>query len=500
MDKRRFPFFNAGSFFLACSFVLILTAHGHTATEVLNVRHWSAPDHTRIVFDVDGEPDYTIRESANGLILKLAESAINEKIERHMILNKPGIKGVSLSQDEKRNVSIEVVLTRHQKVNVFKLKKFQERPDRIVIDIFLEDAPKDEKITQIPYQTAQTKIIVIDPGHGGEDPGAIGKKGTYEKDIVLAISREIQKSINAIPGYRAVLTRNGDYYVSFNKRLQKTRDMQASLFISVHADAAKNRQAKGSSVYSLSTGAASSEAARLLAQNENLSDIFGGVEDLEGTTETNPIIMNMFQTNTINLSKIYAEMLIKHLQKINCIKYEVVQEAPFRVLKLPEIPAVLLETAYLSNPEEELLLRQSPFQKSLAAAVSASINDYFESIDKSGREHHELKTVNYTVKKGDTLFSIARHHKTNVALILTLNDLKQEDILFIGQTIRVLANDQKTSKQQAQDKTYKFYTVQKGDTLFSIAKTHATTVETLREINRMKITDTLLYGQRIKIP
>jgi len=165
---------------------------------------------------------------------------------------------------------------------------------------------------------------VIDPGHGGEDPGAVGKNGTYEKNVVLAISREIKKSIHKMPGYRAILTRDGDYYVSFSKRLSIARQAGASLFISVHADAARNRQAKCSSVYCLSTGAASNEAAKLLANNENLSDIIGGVPNGEGNNQSDEIILNMFQTNTINLSKTFAVDLLDqigrvHLFEVSCL-------------------------------------------------------------------------------------------------------------------------------------------------------------------------------------
>ena len=164
------------------------------------------------------------------------------------------------------------------------------------MDIILEQGHKEGKTTDQIFEPKQKKIIVIDAGHGGEDPGAVGKRKTYEKNVVLSISREVQKTINKMHGYRAVLTRDGDYYVSFNKRLQKARDLGASLFISIHADAARNRSAKGSSVYCLSTGAASNEAAKLLARNENLSDILGGVPESESNNESSTIIMNMFQT------------------------------------------------------------------------------------------------------------------------------------------------------------------------------------------------------------
>ncbi len=168
-----------------------------------------------------------------------------------------------------------------------------------------------------------------------------------------------------MPGYRAVLTRDGDYYVSFSRRLNVARKTNASLFISVHADAARNRQARGSSVYCLSTGAASNEAAKLLANNENLSDIIGGVPDEEGNNQSDEIILNMFQTNTINLSKTYASHLLDQVGRVNCLKYTHFHEAPFRVLKLLDIPAVLLETAYLSHDEEERLLKTSRFRKRL---------------------------------------------------------------------------------------------------------------------------------------
>ncbi len=227
-------------------------------------------------------------------------------------------------------------------------------------------------------------MIVIDPGHGGEDPGAIGKNGTYEKHVVLAISREIKKAIDKMPGYRAVLTRDGDYYVSFSKRLNIARQANASLFISVHADAARNRQARGSSVYCLSTGAASNEAAKLLANNENLSDIIGGVPNGEGNNQSDEIILNMFQTNTINLSKTFAADLLDQLGRVQCLKYPIFHEAPFRVLKLLDTPAVLLETAFISHAQEERLLKTSSFRKTIASAVALSVANYFSGSSSAG--------------------------------------------------------------------------------------------------------------------
>jgi len=510
--------FEKFSFLLTAFLVLIMASECYGALEILNYRYWTAPDHTRIVLDVDSEPLYKVKENEKLMILSFREASLNKTIPPSITLNKPGIRKIYFRQDNNSNIKIEFLLDQYQKVNVFKLKKFQGKPDRIVIDIILEETKPDIKSKgKIADVKKKKRVIVIDPGHGGEDPGAVGRKRTYEKNIVLAIAREIRNDINKIPGYRAVLTRDGDYYVSFNKRLQKARDLQASLFISVHADAARNPIAKGASVYCLSTGAASSEAAKLLAHNENLSDIFGGETDIEGRSESNPIIMNMFQTNTINLSKIYAETLIKHLNSVNCLKYGIVQEAPFRVLKLPDIPAVLIETAYISNPQEEKLLKKSDFQKNLALAISSSIKDYFSSSDASTPGDEKTVTTEYKIKKGDTLFTIASRFNTKVNVLLKLNDMKLEDTLLIGQEIFVpvdKAEDQeqaedkdikkkssgKSDKPEKREKTVKYYTVKKGDTLFIIARKHSTTLQELLKINNMKITDPLFYEQKIKIP
>ena len=509
----------------------LFSTNCYASLEILNVRHWTAPDHTRIVLDVDGEPDYEIKESENLLILNFKEASfLRKSIPAKIIINKPGIAKVVFHHIDENKVGIEFVLDKYQKVEVFKLKKFQDKPNRIVVDIILEQGHKEGKTTDQIFELKQKKIIVIDAGHGGEDPGAVGKRKTYEKNVVLSISREVQKTINKMHGYRAVLTRDGDYYVSFNKRLQKARDLGASLFISIHADAARNRSAKGSSVYCLSTGAASNEAAKLLARNENLSDILGGVSDNESNNESSTIIMNMFQTDTINLSKIYAGILIKHLSMVSNLKNKSAQEAPFRVLKLPDIPAVLIETAYISNPQEEILLKKSGFQKSLALAISSSISEYLsdtaavaqskdafkkdDETDMADRKQNdnEKTTAYYKVKRGDTLFSVAGHFNTKVAVLLKLNNLKLEDPLFIGRKIMVPACKTKNEVNTrvaamvpkdmslGRKKSSRFYTIKKGDTLSIVAENNSTTVQELLKINKMKSSDRLLYGQKIKLP
>jgi N-acetylmuramoyl-L-alanine amidase len=519
------------TYFLIIFIVVLLFTDSCGAVEILNVRHWAAPDHTRIVLDVDGEPDYEVKESENLLLLNFNKTSFSKSIQATIIINKPGIKNLVFHHLDEDTVQIEFILDKHQKIEVFKLKKFQDKPNRVVVDIFLEQVSKEEeKTTALISEPRPKKIIVIDPGHGGEDPGAVGKRRTYEKNVVLSIGREIKKAINKMPGYRAVLTRDGDYYVSFRQRLQKAKTLGASLFISVHADAARNRSAKGSSVYCLSTGAASNEAAKLLAKNENLSDILGGVPNSEGNNESSQIIMNMFLTNTINSSKIYAAILMKHLDMVNSLKYKSVQEAPFRVLKLPDIPAVLIETAYISNPQEESLLKQSSFQKNLATSIASSVGEYLsdtaaihqsenafkkdDETDKANKKQNneDITTTYYKIKRGDTLFSVAGHCNTKVALLLKLNNLKLEDPLFAGRKIMVPVNKTENEekiivaalaqkdKSNVRKKPSRIYKVKKGDTLFLLAKNNSTTVQELLKLNNMKSSDPLLYGQKIKLP
>lgn len=508
MHEEKY-FFKKNTCFLTILIIALLSCNCFASTQILNIRDWAAPDHTRIVLDVDSEPSYDVHESQNIIVIYFKNTSLNKLIPKEIILNKPGIKKIIFYEIDKEDVKIEFILDKYQKAEVFKLKKFQDRSDRVVVDIMLmTQAPENEMVKKQLSEAKRQKIIVIDPGHGGDDPGAISKKRFYEKDIVLNISREIKKEIDKIPGYQAVLTRKGDYYVSFSKRLQIAKDLDASLFISVHADAARNRKAKGSTVYCLSTGAASNEAAKLLANNENLSDIIGGVPGIDGKNEFDPIILNMFQTSTINLSKTYADTLINHLNRINCLKYESVQEAPFNVLKLPDIPAVLLEAAYISNPQEERLLRKRDFQRRLAAAVASSVSEYFigtasvyENIKATEKQREKSKgketaTMHYKIKRGDTLSSVAKRYDTSVAVLLKLNNLKLTDKIYVSRKILVPVAEVQTLHSKA----VKSYTVRKGDTLYSLAKNNSTTVQELLELNNMKRDDTLLFGKRIRLP
>jgi N-acetylmuramoyl-L-alanine amidase len=524
---------------------VLLAAIFHTdpvfaLADILNIRHWAAPDHTRVVIDVSDDVSYSVDEADKKLIINLEETCVREDFPHELILKKRGIDNIMITSHPE-GVSIELAIGENVTTKVFKQKKFRDKPDRIVIDIEFPEVEKQEsKEREQEKVLTKNRIIVIDPGHGGDDPGAVGKHKTQEKKVVLEIGRKLRDILNKKEGYRAFLTRDGDYYVPFKKRLKIAREYGADLFVSIHADAFRQRGARGSSVYCLSLRGASSEAARLLARNENMADIIGGSPNGESSDESDPIILNMFQTNTINLSKTFGSCVMRHLNGVTKVKYRKVQEAPFIVLKLPEIPSILIETAYISNPGEENLLRSSGFQTEIAKAIAASVTEFLPAqtaqesstvriASKKKEESEEASpewpkkdsvelppSTKYTIKPGDTLDIIARKHDTKINVLLKLNGMKITDPLYSGRVLKVPVQEKEISDSKSEgdkassagEKTppptpalmTKAYKVKRGDTLDKVARNTNTTISVLLKLNSMKLEEPLYIGRTLRVP
>ena len=237
---------------------------------------------------------------------------------------------------------------------------------------------------------ARDLIIAIDAGHGGDDPGAIGKNGTREKDVVLAIARALAQRIDAEPGMRAVLTRNGDYFVPLRDRMSRARAQQADLFVSIHADSIRDRSVDGSSVYILSQRGATTEAARWLAERENASDLIGGVSLENKGDVLASVLLDLSQTASLTASHTAAEHVLHQLNLVGEVRKPLVQQAGFMVLKSPDIPSMLVETAYISNPAEEQRLRGAAHQAKLAAAIHQGLREYFYSDPPAGTRIAQL--------------------------------------------------------------------------------------------------------------
>ncbi|MHB8908807.1 MAG: N-acetylmuramoyl-L-alanine amidase [Syntrophales bacterium] len=526
--------------------------------QILNIRHWVAPDHTRVVIDTTDDCRFTVEKGERTVAVDLDETAFPSRIPNLLTLNKPGVEGIAVSPRPGSGVRVSLIVPPQVQTTVFKLKEVQDKPYRIVIDIVLPEVAEKESESRGQVKTTRKdRIVVIDPGHGGESVGAVGKGGAFEKDVVLSISRKLRDALNARSGYRAFLTRDGDYYVSFKKRLMIAREYGADIFISIHADAAKNRTAGGSSVYCISTGRATSEAAKILARNENLADVIGGVPNGEGGEASDPIILDLIQTDAINRSRTLGGGLLRYLEGENRLKFPTVQEAPFVVLKLPDIPSVLIETAFISNPKEERLLKSGRFQTRIAEGIARSVEEFLPPVplaaaaaadgsddrkkqvgqgageagavtQEGGRTGAGISAVNdtapapvkagkprpapaevsrYRVKKGDTLEIIARRHQTSVAILMKLNRIKLRDPLLADRVLKIPAQDAGATTEgrminngkrpPAMKKGPVIYRVRKGDTLEGIARRHGTTVRLLSELNHLKPAEPLFVDRKL---
>jgi N-acetylmuramoyl-L-alanine amidase len=253
-------------------------------------------------------------------------------------------------------------------------------PSEMPADVAIVAPPMAEPPVVMDKPFSERMItVVLDPGHGGEDPGAIGAKGSLEKDITLSIAKKLKAQIDREPNMRAVLTRDGDFFLPLNSRVQKARKVQADLFVSIHADAFTRREANGSSVFALSERGATSAFARYLAQKENESDLIGGVSINVKDPHLARTLLDLSQTATINDSLKLGQAVLGQIGQINRLHKPRVEQAGFAVLKAPDIPSILVETAFISNPEEEKRLTDPGYQDKMAASILAGIKKYFST-------------------------------------------------------------------------------------------------------------------------
>jgi N-acetylmuramoyl-L-alanine amidase len=365
-------------------YILLLQPFAALAAMITDIRVWSAPDHTRIVLDLTEPIQYesSSQENPPQFFLEL-EGISFPRLMRMMEVKDPFLTKMSLTELGKDKVKLTLYQKKPLSANVFLLKPYQDKPHRLVIDlvdVVQEKKELEERQKQKEIRPKGTKIVVIDPGHGGEDPGAIGLKKTMEKDIVLKVGTRVVHLLNQNKEIQAFLTRKGDYFIPLDGRSKMAREYGADLFISLHTDGSFNPQARGSSVYCLSLSGATDEAAKILADKENLSNVLGGVISRPITnrkSDLEPILLDLTQNNTMRESFRFAETLLKDVKAVNPLKYSSYRQANFIVLKAPDIPSVLVEMAYITNKEDERLLNRNEFQEKIAKTLSTSIKKYF---------------------------------------------------------------------------------------------------------------------------
>src|SRR6202453_2748479 len=348
------------------------------AVDVRAIRLWAGPDNTRVVVDLSGSAQHSL------LLLHNPERAVLDVSGAHLAKSAHSaprgagaVKNLRMSRSPSGNFRLVLDLARPIQAKSFLTTPNAHYGYRLVVD--LAGPAKTDKPIKVKHAPSDARdlIIAIDAGHGGEDPGAIGMNGTREKDIVLGIARELALKINAEPGMKAVLTRNGDYFVPLRDRMRRARAQQADLFVSVHADSIRDRRVDGSSVYILSQRGATDEASRWLAERENASDLIGGVSLDDKGDVLASVLLDLSQTASLSASQVAAEHVLHQLNLVGEVRKPQVQQARFMVLKSPDIPSMLVETAYISNPQEELRLRSAPHQAKLAAAIHQGVHDYF---------------------------------------------------------------------------------------------------------------------------
>lgn len=423
-----------------CTLLLlpVIPRLAHAAT-ILAVRTWPADEYTRVTLEMDQElkAEHFTLDGPHRLVVDIDGLRLNSAINRlvsQIKPNDPYIETVRVGQNRPNVVRLVFDLKQDVAPQVFTLKPIGEYKYRLVLDLYpkvaqdplmalLKDADNDplagilESLAQNsaseapipsvegqklppPPPSSATKptpppvaatpkpapsgrrpdrpiLIALDPGHGGEDPGAIGKRGTREKDIVLQIAQRLKKLIDAQPNMRAYLTRDRDYFVPLNVRVQKARRVQADLFISIHADAWIKPSARGSSVWALSETGATSSSARWLAKKENDADLIGGVNLGSHNRQVAKVLLDLSTGAQINDSIKVGSQVLKEIGKINRLHKNRIERAGFAVLKAPDIPSILIETAFISNPQEESLLRTPAHQQKIAAAVLSGVRDYF---------------------------------------------------------------------------------------------------------------------------
>lgn len=424
---------------MAAGFVLQLLPVGAYAAKVarfVDVRLWPAEEYTRVTLEHDGPLQYKhfLLENPWRMVVDLLDMQIDNTLKEltsRLEPNDPYVERIRVGQFDENTVRLVFDLKAEVKPEIFTIDPIAEYKQRFVLDFYpknpvdpllallnenpdfdyqqdeiaralnladlesdrvisgKEKGPETEVAKSAPdlnkpkkQLTPESKVrrlitVAIDPGHGGEDPGAVGRRGAKEKDVVLAIGKMLKAEIDKIPGMRAMLTRNGDFYVPLSKRVAKARAVRADLFVSVHADAFIKPSAHGSSVFVLSERGASSTAAKWLANKENSSDLIGGVNIAGTDSQLAKVLLDLSTTAQISDSMKLGSAVLSQIGSINRLHKPRVEQAGFAVLKAPDIPSILVETAFISNPDEEKKLKDKRYQQKMASAIATGIKGYF---------------------------------------------------------------------------------------------------------------------------
>ncbi len=411
------------------------------AADISGIRFWQDPEKTRLVFDVSEKVSYKLftLDDPYRLVVDIEQGNLNTDVAKIEIPNSLVKKIRTSAQADKLRVVLD--LENGVTTKDFTLKPFQEYGHRLVVDL------RDKNAKKVAIKTADSTlkgkerdiIIAIDAGHGGEDPGAIGPKGTREKNVTLEVAQRLAKLIDAEKGMKAFLTRGSDYYVGLEKRTRLARENKADLFVSLHADGFTDSRVRGASVWVLSSRGANSEMGKWLEQREKSSDLLGGVESLSNKDPlVAQVLLDLSMHYSVGASIKAAELVRQELsQNMSKMHGRGLRKAAFMVLRMPDIPAMLVEMAFISNPNEEKLLKTAKQQRKVAKAILSGVKSYFRTHPPDGSLYAKLaKSKSYRVKSGDTLSEIAHTFGVSTSELKSHNNLKSTQ-LRVGQTLSI---------------------------------------------------------------
>ncbi len=494
--------------------LLALVCVDATAADIRDIRLWRSPEYTRVVFDVDREVEYSVfaLENPHRVVIDIRDAGVSSNLSALDFKDSP-VTAVRSAVRNERDIRFVLDLTDSVRPSAFTLPPNGDSGDRLVVDLYDTDPAAATAYLQPPprRQLDQRRdiVVAIDAGHGGEDPGAIGFDGKIrEKDVALAISRAIYDRLKTIPGYHPVMVRQGDYYVQLQRRPQIARQNRADIFLSIHADSFRSRSAEGVTIYALSQRVAEDENIRRVQQKENGADLLGGVD---GDTSLRNFeddlaltLLDLSMAWSIEQSITAGSYILNSLSGVARLRRDKAQQGNLWVLRSPDIPSLLIETGYLSNPEEARKLTSSSYQRHLADGIVQGVMSYFHDMPPEGtlvawqKQNNIAPERDYTVQRGDSLSLIASRFGVSAAALRASNNISG-DTIQVGQRLVIPGSGQSMSAFVAPSTVVSEHTIRRGETLSGIAQRYRVSLSRLREVNSLR-SDTIRVGQVLIIP
>jgi N-acetylmuramoyl-L-alanine amidase len=415
------------------------------AADINGVRMWRAPDHTRLVFDLSGPVKHEILtlSSPERVVIDISAASLKSSFDS-LDFDKTPITKLRSGVRNKKDLRLVLDMNQAIKPRSFLLAANGDLHDRLVVDLYDQKQKSSPVIISANNSKKRDIIIAIDAGHGGEDPGALGPGKLREKDVVLKISKKLKDKIDKTAGYSARLIRTGDYYIGLTKRRQLARQYQADMFVSIHADAFSDARANGTSVYALSPRGATSASAKFLAQKQNSADLVGGVSLSDKDDVLASVLFDLSMTASLDASLDVGREVLTQIKQVSRLHKKQVEQAGFAVLKSPDMPSILVETGFISNPQESRRLNSSSYQYKMANAIHVGIERYFSSHPPDGtliawQQQNSGKGRQYVVSSGDTLSGIAQRYKVSVTSLKRTNSMASSKIR-VGQKLKIPAS------------------------------------------------------------